>query len=155
MKNSRTPGVASSRSLFELLSQRRSMANDQLDRKRRSAIQADGDSLDTDSDEIPTSTLQWAQNPANPFSWSPSRKWIITSCVCAVSFAAGINATAIATPGREIAVTFKVSDDNFPNSFWPITAWTMGAAFGPMIGMPLLENFGTRKGYLVHIREFA
>ena len=45
---------------------------------------------------------------------------------------------------------FRVSDAGLPNSFWPVTVWNTGAAVGPMIGLPLLENFGVRNGYLVN-----
>ena len=58
----------------------------------------------------------------------------------------GLNATI---PSQNIAQTFHIDDSSFPNSFWPITIWNTAAAIGPLIGLPLLENFGTRNGYLV------
>ena len=45
---------------------------------------------------------------------------------------------------------FHVADTSFPHSFWPVTVWNTGAAIGPMVGMPILENFGIRKGYMVY-----
>lgn len=63
----------------------------------------------------------------------------------------GLNSTVIATPGTKIAASFMVdtTNPNLDNTVWPIAAWNTGAAFGPMIGIPLLEAFGMRQGYLV------
>lgn len=67
-----------------------------------------------------------------------------------VSLLVGLNATAIATPAHDIAEEFNVSDDDFTNSFWPICVWNTAAALAPLVGLPLLENFGNRTGYLVN-----
>lgn len=42
-----------------------------------------------------------------------------------------------------------ITNSSLDNTVWPIAAWNTGAAFGPMIGIPLLEAFGMQKGYLV------
>ncbi|KAL8735512.1 MAG: hypothetical protein Q9181_002755 [Wetmoreana brouardii] len=91
----------------------------------------------------------WEEHPANPFNLPRRRKWRLTLTAASVTLLVGLNATAIATPARSIAHDFHISEDSFPNSFWPITVWNTGAALGPMIGLPLLENFGNRKGYLL------
>ena len=72
---------------------------------------------------------------------------------CTVTLLVGLNSTAIATPGVAIAEQFGIgtSNENIDSTVWPITAWNTGAAFGPMIGLPLLEAFGIRIGYLVRI----
>ena len=65
-----------------------------------------------------------------------------------VTLLVGLNAT---TPGKNITQTFNIDDNGFPNSFWPTTVWVTGTAIGPKVGLPLLENFGVRNGYLVSI----
>ncbi|KAL8937594.1 MAG: hypothetical protein Q9216_004352 [Gyalolechia sp. 2 TL-2023] len=91
----------------------------------------------------------WRDHSANPSNWPESKKWSILSVVAVVTFTVGMNATAVATPSLIIADEFHVSDASFPNSYWPVTVWNTGAAFGPMIGLPLLENFGIQRGFLV------
>lgn len=68
-----------------------------------------------------------------------------------VTLLIGLNATAIATPSLIIAEEFHVTERSFQHSFWPVTAWNTAAAIGPMIGLPLMENFGFKGGYLVSI----
>ena len=50
---------------------------------------------------------------------------------------------------RAINKRFGISDENFPNSFWPVTSWAVGAALTPMVILPVLEDYGMRVGYLV------
>lgn len=93
----------------------------------------------------------WEDHPANPFNWPESKKWTIILMAGSVSLLAGLNAT---TPSQNIAQTFHVDDSRFPNSFWLTTVWNSGAAIGPMVGLPLLENFGVRNGFLVIVSHF-
>ncbi|KAL8872468.1 MAG: hypothetical protein Q9174_001912 [Haloplaca sp. 1 TL-2023] len=97
----------------------------------------------------------WDEHPANPFNFPKRRKWTVILAAAAVTLLVGLNATSIATPALVVAEEFHVSDDGFPNSFWPITVWNTGAALGPMIGLPLLENFGSRSGYLLCYAAFT
>ncbi|KAL8831517.1 MAG: hypothetical protein Q9191_000826 [Dirinaria sp. TL-2023a] len=92
----------------------------------------------------------WDQHSANPFNWPESKKWKIVLVAASVTLLTGINTTSIATPSHEITHKFHVSDAVFPNSVWLVTVWNIGSAFGPMVGLPLLENFGIRHGYLVN-----
>lgn len=85
----------------------------------------------------------------NPFNWPSRTKWTITLTTCFVCFIVGLNATGIASAPSPINERFDVSDANFPNSFWPIASWTIGAAIVPMIILPLMEKYGTRPGYLL------
>ena len=98
---------------------------------------------------VKVSQQAWEDHNQNPFNWPKSRKWRVTFLTALVTLLVGLNATAITTPGLIIAEDFHVSDDKFPHSFWPVTAWNTAAAFGPMLGLPLMENFGNRVGYLV------
>lgn len=93
--------------------------------------------------------LAWADRPENPSNWPERKKWLIFIPAASVSLLVGLNASAIATPSHEIAEQFHLNDDSFPNSFWPVTVWTTAAALGSMVGIPLLENFGMRTGYLI------
>ena len=91
----------------------------------------------------------WQHNSANPFNWPKAKKWRITLTTASVTLLVGLNATAIATPSPVIAERFHVIDEKFSNSFWPVTAWNTAAALVPLVGLSSLENFGSRRGYLV------
>ena len=93
----------------------------------------------------------WEIHPRNPFNWSTKKKYRQFIVGSLVTLLVGLNSTVIATPGAIIAKQFNVdtSNPNLDNTVWPIAAWNTGAAFGPMIGIPLLEAFGMQKGYFV------
>ena len=86
---------------------------------------------------------------AKPVNWSKSRKWILTSFACFMCFAIGINALSISSASVSINKQFHISDQSFPNSYWTVTTWNLGAAIAPVIGLPLMESFGVRNVYLV------
>ena len=90
-----------------------------------------------------------ASDPNQPFNWSPQVKWTVTLTTCFICFAVGLNATGIASAPTPINERFHISDVHFPNSFWPITSWTVGAAIVPMFVLPLMEAHGVRPGYLL------
>lgn len=91
----------------------------------------------------------WENHPANPYNWPEKKKWAIILIAAALTLLVGLNATATTTPSIVIAERFHVSDLKFPHSYWPVTVWNTAAAFGPMVGLPLLESFGIKEGYLV------
>lgn len=66
-----------------------------------------------------------------------------------------LNATAIASASTEISDQFDISDASFPNSYWPITSWTFAGAIAPVILTPLIEDYGTRPGFLITYILFA
>ena len=88
----------------------------------------------------------WRNHTANPFNWPRSKKWRVTMVTATVTFLVSLNATAVATPSHIIAEEFHVSYEDFPNSFWPVTVWSTGAAVGPLCGWRGWENFGTGLG---------
>ncbi|KAL8910187.1 MAG: hypothetical protein Q9171_004485, partial [Xanthocarpia ochracea] len=90
----------------------------------------------------------WNKHPENSVNWPERKKWRIVLVIAIVILLVGLNATSVTTPGLIIAERFHVADTSFPHSFWPVTVWNTGAAIGPMIGMPILENFGIRNGYM-------
>ncbi|KAL8804991.1 MAG: hypothetical protein Q9200_005596 [Gallowayella weberi] len=97
----------------------------------------------------------WDHSPANPFNWSEKKKWSIAALVALVALLIGLNATSVTTPSLVIAKEFHVSDHHFTHSYWPVIVWNTGAAFGPMVILPLLENFGLKNGYLALAPNFA
>lgn len=44
---------------------------------------------------------------------------------------------------------FHVQNEPFPNLFWATTSWNMGAAFWPLLFVPLTESSGRMPGYFV------
>lgn len=87
-------------------------------------------------------------DPANPLNWPARRKWITACTACFVTFLAGMNATGIASAADEINADFGISDETFPNSYWPVTSWNIAAAISPLVILPLMENFGVRYSYI-------
>ena len=100
------------------------------------------------SDQAPEHVLQ-ADNPDNPFNWPATKKWSVTLIACYVTFIVGFNATALTAAVSQTNATFDVSDAAFPNSVWPVTAWNTGGALAPMVVLPIMEEHGTRPGYLM------
>ncbi|OAL19515.1 hypothetical protein AYO22_09677 [Fonsecaea multimorphosa] len=98
----------------------------------------------------PPDALRWTDehDPENPFNWPATRRWGVVGLACYVTFIVGWNATTVSGAAIEIGEYFGVSDQSFPNSFWPVTSWTTGAAVAPMIVLPIMEDFGVRPGYL-------
>lgn len=85
----------------------------------------------------------------DPSNWSVTKKWRLTLIACYATFIVGFNATAFTVAVNETNAAFNISDDAFPNSVWPITAWNTGGALAPMVVLPIMEEHGTRPGYLV------
>jgi MFS family permease len=90
----------------------------------------------------------------NPFNWPLSKKWAVTLTTCFICFAVGLNATGISSAATPINKRFGISDQHFPNSFWPIASWTVGAAIVPMIILPLMEEHSVYWGYMISYTIF-
>lgn len=60
-----------------------------------------------------------------------------------------VNGTAITVAAEAINAEFGISDASFPNSYWPVTSWTLGGGIFMLILLPLMEDFGVRWAYLV------
>ena len=88
-------------------------------------------------------------DPKNPFNWSQRKKWLVTLLACFMTFVIQINGTAMTSAAEQINESFDVSDEHFPHSYWPVLSWNLGGAAAPMLGLPLMENFGVRWTYLV------
>lgn len=75
-----------------------------------------------------------------------TKAWLTACCRTLI---VGLNATSITSASIEINERFNVSDTQFPNSYWPVTSWGIGAALAPMVILPIMEANGMRPGYLV------
>lgn len=88
-------------------------------------------------------------DPDNPFKWSIYRKLAITAVALIGTLIFQMNGTSITVAAVEINRTFGISDASFPNSYWPVTSWTLGGATVTLIILPLMEDFGLRDSYIV------
>lgn len=87
----------------------------------------------------------------HPRDWSTTRKIISTIVVCGIGFTTTVGAS-IYSPGHEqVQKEFNVST---AVSLLPLSAYTLGLAFGPMISSPLSEAFGRRFVYLITLPLF-
>jgi MFS family permease len=66
-----------------------------------------------------------------------------------MTFVIQVNGTMMTSAAEQINESFHVSDKKFPHSYWPVLSWNLGGAAAPLFGLPLMENFGVRKGYMV------
>ncbi|KAL5342723.1 major facilitator superfamily domain-containing protein [Aspergillus crustosus] len=92
--------------------------------------------------------IEWDSNddPSNPRNWSPLRKNLTTLVVTLIGFSTTFTA-AIYSPGSEqVQAQFNVSRTV---SLLPLSASSLGLAFGPMMSSPLSETFGRKLVYLL------
>lgn len=120
----------------------------------RNTENAAASSSDTSKSSTPSTegeNPEWndPNDPENPYNFSESRKWLVFLTACFVCFAVGINATAITSVVQEIDTRFNINDERFEYSYFAVTSWNVGAAVVPLFVLPLMENLGTRKIYLV------
>lgn len=95
-----------------------------------------------------TITAHPTTDPLSPTLWPSHRKTIqLTLCVV-ITYLTGWNATALTALTTQTNPHFSISDASFPYSVWALTAWTLGAAIAPMFILPVMEDYGTRAGYL-------
>ncbi|KAL4974651.1 major facilitator superfamily domain-containing protein [Aspergillus desertorum] len=85
----------------------------------------------------------------NPFNWSKKYKWVLTVTVCFISILTGLPAGTYGSGNNWMADKFHVQNSPFPNLYWATTSWNMGAAFWPLISVPLTESSGRMPGYFV------
>ncbi|KKK17681.1 hypothetical protein P175DRAFT_0438461 [Aspergillus ochraceoroseus IBT 24754] len=102
-----------------------------------------------DSLEIEVHTWEGKDDPDNPFNWSNRYKWTLTITVCIISILTGIPAGSYGAGNEWMAQQFHVQNVPFPNLAWATVSWNMGAAFWPLIFVPLTESSGRMPGYFV------
>lgn len=95
--------------------------------------------------------IEWdgPHDPENPFNWPDAKKWSVSLLACFMTFVVQLNGTMMTSAAEQINESFSISDEHFPHSYWPVLSWNLGGAAAPLIGLPLMENFGVRNSYLV------
>ncbi|KAK8245122.1 multidrug transporter [Phyllosticta capitalensis] len=111
--------------------------------------QSEAEKCDSDASDFEKHGFAWHDDPRNPYNWSFGKKWRVTILSCFITFLVGLNGTAMTAASDDINAQFDVSDEHFPNSFWPVFSWTLSAGIVPLAILPLMETFGVRKAYLV------
>lgn len=96
--------------------------------------------------EAPIHTWDGPYDKENPFNWSPAYKWTVTLTVCFISILTGLPAGAYGACGRYVAEQFNVQNSPFDNTIWATVSWNMGAAFWPLIFVPMTESSGRMPG---------
>ncbi|GAB7351702.1 hypothetical protein MBLNU459_g2294t2 [Dothideomycetes sp. NU459] len=128
------------------------MNHDRLDEEL--AVRKERSPLCVDS-ELQIVDWDGPDDPENPFNWPTGKKWLITLVVLFGTTTVLINGTSITVAAEAINEEFGVSDATFPNSYWPVTSWTLGGGIFMMILLPLMEDFGVRWAYLVTYAVFV
>lgn len=112
----------------------------------RHGLQTDGENL---APAATNKTVDFVPNdPGNPFNWPTAKKYRACILACAMTFIVQINGTMMTSAAEQINESFHVSDEVFPHSYWPVLSWNLGGAAAPLVGLPLMENFGVRYTYL-------
>lgn len=88
-------------------------------------------------------------DPIRPFNWSQPKRAFTIFLAFLGTFSVLVNGTAITVAAPEINAQFNISDAHFPHSYWPTAAWTLGAALFQLICLPLMEDLGVKRGYMV------
>ncbi|KAB8256316.1 major facilitator superfamily domain-containing protein [Aspergillus pseudonomiae] len=101
------------------------------------------------SKDIEIHTWNGPNDPENPFNWSLKYKWLLTVTVCFISILTGLPAGTYGSGNDWMEEKFHVQNSPFPNLYWATTSWNMGAAFWPLIFVPLTESSGRMPGYFV------
>jgi hypothetical protein len=113
-----------------------------------------GSTTNSSSERLPTQEekfVDWTgtSDAENPFNWPQLKKWRVTLLACFMTFVVQISGTAMTSATEQMNRSFGISDEHFPHSYWPVLSWNLGGAAAPMLGLPLMENFGVRWTYLV------
>ncbi|KAL2847783.1 major facilitator superfamily domain-containing protein [Aspergillus pseudoustus] len=99
-------------------------------------------------DETRARFQEWDSDddPGNPRNWSKPRKIFATTVVCLIGFCTTVNASMYSSGHGQVQQRFGVSTTV---SLLPLSAYSLGMAFGPMISSPLSETFGRKFVYLL------
>ncbi|KAL4802482.1 major facilitator superfamily domain-containing protein [Aspergillus unguis] len=99
-------------------------------------------------DEIRARLQEWSSDddPENPRNWSTTRKILTTTVIGLIGFATTVNASIYSSGHEQVKAQFDVSTTV---SLLPLSAYSLGLAFGPMISSPLSETFGRKFVYLL------
>ncbi|KAL2436837.1 Efflux pump atB [Exophiala dermatitidis] len=110
---------------------------------REPGIYEAGESSDLSSHDLPVTPLS-----SDPDNWSRKKRWIGTIVAVWATYTTIMNGTIITVAHKHISDEFYVDEVRFPNFYWVVTSWALGGAVFPLIGLPLIEDFGVRPGFL-------
>ncbi|KAL1951522.1 hypothetical protein VTO73DRAFT_671 [Trametes versicolor] len=79
-------------------------------------------------------------DPENPRTWSPKRKWAVALTVSSFTFISPIASSMVAPAASHVAESFNIHH-SFEGNL-TISIFVLAYAFGPLILGPLSENFG-------------
>ncbi|KAL5116123.1 hypothetical protein ACEQ8H_006020 [Pleosporales sp. CAS-2024a] len=96
-----------------------------------------------------------SENLYSPFNWPVAKKWRVTLLASFMTFVIQVNGTMMTSAAEQMNRSFHISDEDFPNSYWPVLSWNLGGAAAPLLGLPLMENFGVRKSYMAAAKNFT
>ncbi len=81
----------------------------------------------------------------DPKNWPLARKILSTAIICLIGFVTTMGASIYAPGHEQVKVEFGVSTTV---ALLPLSSYSLGLAFGPIISSPLSETFGRRFVYL-------
>ena len=81
----------------------------------------------------------------DPKNWPLTRKILSTAIICFIGFVTTMGASIYAPGHEQVKAEFGVSTTV---SLLPLSSYSLGLAFGPMISSPLSETFGRKFVYL-------
>lgn len=95
----------------------------------------------------PPDCTDWdgAHDKDDPKNWSRTRRVLSTAIICLIGFVTTMGASIYAPGHQQVAREFNVSTTV---SLLPLSSYSLGLAFGPMISSPLSETFGRKFVYL-------
>lgn len=108
-----------------------------------------GDPNASEKDEIQIVDWDGPTDAENPINWPASRKWLITGTALFATLIVPLNGTSITVASEQINARFHVSDASFPNSYFPVTSWSVGGALFIIVFLPVMEDLGVRPGFLI------
>ncbi|KAI9370274.1 major facilitator superfamily domain-containing protein [Aspergillus egyptiacus] len=100
-------------------------------------------------EDVEIHTWDGPDDPENPFNWNTKYKWVLTVTICFISILTGLPAGSYGSGNIWMEERFHVQNSPFPNLYWATCSWNMGAAFWPLIFVPLTESSGRMPGYFV------
>lgn len=93
---------------------------------------------------VVTVTWEGPGDSQDPYNWPFRRKCWVTGLGLFASFVCSMNGTILTVAHEAINEEFHVSDADFPNSYWPVASWGLGAALIPLFLFPVMEDVGIR-----------
>ncbi|KIW27241.1 uncharacterized protein PV07_06997 [Cladophialophora immunda] len=90
-------------------------------------------------------------DPSDPRNWSTSRKVLTTVICCLIGFITTMAASIYAPGTEQVQADFGVSSTV---SILPLSTYTLGLAFGPVISSPLSETFGRKAVFVLTLPLF-